>query len=529
MIPDLHLPLRDGVPQWAGIITILLVMIITATANGTCIGTTPEIVGSLSALSDDITMGYYATSVGLCTVLPLISLLKVYNTPKTMLLMGLIAEALLGLICVKTQNIDVLIAASYLTGIAKGILMITCIGLIKRFFTPNNVNSEFISMLLPFVMIVGQLSTFLTERFTYDFQWQYIYYVIIVLSLAAIVLLLSCFKYANILPHLPVREIDFKAIFLMTIALLGFVYFFSYGRTLDWFHSEKLVRLCVLTIIVFAVFLIQTNYSSKPYIRSWQLLRWEGLTGYGFMVLTMFLTASSSILSAYLSTVLGVDNLHVNSFNLWVLPGYVLGGVICFYWYRWKWRFRWLISLALWCYVAYFAIAYFGVAPNARYESLEFALVLRGTGMIILFSAFVLYLIEDLKSQEKPSHLFYIICFRGVLAPVLWAGVVSTWLYDKTQESIGKLADGIRMDNTPAADSFNSTFLSALSGGHGNYESMQMATSSLYATLNGQATLLVVKQLLGVFLLVAIVSAIVAALFPYKNPFKRDLVKRPKI
>lgn len=529
MMTKLAMPLRAGVPQGVGAAVVLLIMVITATANGICIGTAPEYAGALSVISDDVTMGYYATSVGLCVILPVIRFINVRNTPKTLLLVGLIAEVLLALVCAKTDSVDVLIWASFFTGMAKGILLLTCIGLIRPLITPNNVDSEFMSWLMPFSMGVGQVSTFLTELFTYNYNWQYIYYVIVVLGLVAIVLVLVFFKYAHLAFHCPFREIDFKAIALITVALLGFVYFFSYGKTLDWFHSPRLVATGVFTLFIFTVFLVQTNYSSKPYIRSWQLLRWEGLVGYGFMVLVMFFNASSTVISDYMATVLKVDNLHINLFNLWIIPGYVVGGILCFLWYRYRCGFRWLVAFSMGCYVAYFAIVFFGVSPDARYESLEFSLFLRGIGMILLFTAFILYLIEDLKPQEKPSHLFYIICIRGALAPVLWGGVVSTTLYNWTQRGVDKLADGIRLDNVSAFSQYENAFHSALSGGHGNYESMQMATTTLYNVLHEQATLLAVKQFLGCFLIISIVAAVVSIFFPYKRIFKRDLVKRPAV
>ena len=523
------LPLREGVPQWIGVCTILLIMVITATMNGISLSSAPEFAGALSVVSDDITMSYYSTSVGLCIIYPIVRFFNLRNTPKTLLLVGLIAEVILALVSAKTDNVTVLTIACFFTGIAKGILLLTCLGMIRPFITPSNRNSTFISWLIPFSMGVGQLSTFTTEWFTLYFEWHYIYYVIIVLSLLAILSVLIFFKYANLLFHFPYGKIDYTGVFLITLTLLGFVYICAYGKNLDWFNSPKIVTAAIFTLLVFIIFLIQNNYSSKPYIRLWQLVRWEGLLGYGFMVLVMFFNASSSVINSYMSSVLKIDNLHSAQLNLWVIPGYIVGGIVCYLWHRYLSNIRGLVVSGMFCYLLYFAIAYLNVASDARYQSLELAVFFKGVGMIILIANFIIYLTRDLKYEEKPSHLFYNIGIRGVLAPVLWAAVVSTTLYRGTQGAIVRLVDTIRLDNITSYDQYMKSYRSAIAGGHGDYESMQMAVSSLYNTLNSQATLLTVKQLLGIFLLVAVITTALSIILPYKNHFKRDLVKRPSI
>lgn len=80
------------------------------------------------------------------------------------------------------------------------------------------------------------------------------------------------------------------------------------------------------------------------------------------MVLAMFLTATSSLVTNYMNSIIRVDSIHANSLSLWLLPGYVVGAVICFWWFRWqRWRFRFLISGGMFCYVIYLAILYFGI------------------------------------------------------------------------------------------------------------------------------------------------------------------------
>ena len=50
----------------------------------------------------------------------------------------------------------------------------------------------------------------------------------------------------------------------------------------------------------------------------------------------------------------------------------------------------------MFCYVIYLVILYFGITPYSTYEMLYFPVFLRGLGMMTLFIAFGVYVVEDL-------------------------------------------------------------------------------------------------------------------------------------
>ena len=148
------------------------------------------------------------------------------------------------------------------------------------------------------------------------------------------------------------------------------------------------------------------------------------------MVLAMFLTATSSLVTNYMNSIIRVDSIHANSLSLWLLPGYVVGAVICFWWFRWqRWRFRFLISGGMFCYVIYLAILYFGITPYGTYEMLYLPILFRGVGMMVIFIAFGVFVVEDLDPRLTLSNAFFLISFRSVLAPVLSASFFNNMLY----------------------------------------------------------------------------------------------------
>lgn len=514
------LPLRDGVPYWAGVSTVMLIMLMTTMANGTNIGIVPYFVGSLSAISDDIQMGYYSAAVGSCIGIPLIPKLNVIYTPKTLLLGGLAVEVVLNMLCAVTQSIDILIVASFLSGIAKGILVMTCIPLVRHLLSPKDDQHDFVCWLFVILLSGGQVSTMLTAYLTERYQWQYIYYVITGLCLISIALILLLFKYAMFPLRFPWRKVDIKAIFLVAVAWLSAVFVFSYGEHLDWFSSDKIKMLALLFVVLTVLFLIRNYTAGQRFVYFKPLLRREGLIGYTFTFLTVFFTSTGVPMSSYLNIVIGVDNIHSNLFNLWFVPGFCIGAYLCAWWFRHHYKIERLISLAIMCYVGYLAMAYFGVSVGAEYDALWFANVLRGAGMMMLFSGIVLYIMEELAHPYRPSHVFWLLSIRSAIGPVMWGAFFSYTLYIMTTEGMTVLGGNMSLDNYIAAPQYASAVNSHIAQGYSMEDATSLAVNSFYNQLYQQATLLAVKRQLGYLLICSAVLAVITFFIPFQNHAK---------
>lgn len=252
----------------------------------------------------------------------------------------------------------------------------------------------------------------------------------------------------------------------------------------------------------------------------------KALIGYVFMIITMVLSSSSSVLTSYLNSVLRIDSVHANSLNLWMLPGFVCGAFICYWWFKWqRWRFRILIAGGMSCFAVYLAILYFGIEPDGTYEMLYLPMFFRGMGMLILFIAFGVYVVEDLDPKLLIYNAFFLITFRSVLAPSIASAFFNNMIYRLQLQSMSVLSENMRMDNPLAAGTFNQSLNNALAQGHPLEEATQLATNTLYNTLQTQGLLLGLKTLLGYTLLFAIVMAVVSRFIPFHKTLKVEIVR----
>lgn len=523
---QLSIPVRPWVPRWLGIVTAFVVLLPIMLINGAYTGNMLDVSNALGVLSEDISMAYYSASAGMAVAYPLVPKIRTILTTKTVLLCDLFLQIVLSLVCARTSHIDVVIVCSFLIGLLKAFAMLEVISMIKPFLSPGNIRSEFYAYFYPLVFSAGQVSMVLTAQLAYTYQWQYMYYFVILLLLVAIVFVLAFFRYGRTPITFPFREIDWIGIAEIAAVLLMTIFVFTYGKTLDWFASRKIsVFACLIPLLLF-LFLRRQRRSAKPYIRLEVLKSRKAVVGYLYMMLAMFFSSSSTLITNYTTSVLRLDSIHVNRLYLWMIPGFVVAAALCFWWFRLQcWRFRTLVFWGLFCFSAYLGLLYFGLTPGGTYEYLYLPMFFRGAGMMILFIAFGVFVVEDLDPKLMIYNAFFLIACRSVLAPALSSSFFSNALYRLQQQSLHILAEGVDLLNPLAASRYTSGLQSALAGGHSLADAQLLATNGLYTTLQVQSLLLSIKILAGSTLLVAVVLMIVSRFIPFHKTLKVKAVK----
>lgn len=524
----LDLPLRKGLPGWMGIVTMFMVAIPVMMINGTYTGSLQEVSGTLGALTEDITMGYYAASAGMAIVYPILNKVMDRVTQKTLLLISLSLQVVISWMCAKTRSTDLLIAYSFMLGFVKGFAMLWFVKKLSKLVSPRNIRSEFYAYFYPIVFSVGQLSMIVTAQLAYYYDWKYMYYFEIILLLLAIMLVLATFRYAKVPIRQPFKGVDFRSIFIAAVAILMIMYVFTYGRVLDWFHSPRLRYYLVASILLLFLFLwVQwANRSREPYIYLIQITRVKPLLGYLYMFITMFFCSSGTLITNYVTSIVRTDSVHANMLYLYVIPGFIVGAFMCFWWFRWqRWRFRYFISAGMACFVGYFAIMYFGIAPDSTYEMLYLPMFLRGMGMMILFISFGLFVVEELPMKYMLSNAFFLILSRSVLAPVIGSSFFSNMLYYLQLQGNQRLSDSITLSDPIAASQYAGSLQSAIAQGHSYIEAEQIATNAIYTTLQQQSLLLSMKTVIGYMLITALVLAIVSAFIPFHKTVKVKIIR----
>lgn len=522
---ELEIPVRKWVPDQLAIASLFIIMLPIAMLNGTYTGSMVEVSNTLGAYTEDITIGYYAASAGMAVSYPIVPKILNAFSSKSLLLIDLSLQFFLSLFCARQANTDLLIAASFVIGFLKGFLMLWTIRRIKFVFSPRDVRSEFYAYFYPLVFGCGQLSMVITALLAYHYDWKYMYYFMMLLLLIAILTVILLFRNDRPSHTIPWKELHPREMLIIATGLLMLIYVITYGKTLDWMASPKICIYIIIAPLLIALFLWEQFHSPRPFVSLKPLFQWKAILGYFYMMLIMFFSTSTSLFTSYLTTILHVDNTHSYTLYIWLLPGYIAGAFICFWWFRWqRWRFRFLIAGGMSCFAIFFGMLYFGISPNSTYEMLFLPMFLRGLGMLTLIIAFALFAVEDMHPKYLLSNAFFLITFRSVLTPVIASAFYSNTLYHLQQKYMVKLSEALTSTDLLAASRWQTTLNSSLAQGHSMSEASQVATNTLYAILQQQSTLLALKHLLGWLFIITAIIAVISRFIPFHKTVRVPVI-----
>ena len=486
--------------------------------------------GTVTAISEATGSKYSLVptdnSAGMAIAYPIVPKVLDALSSKFLLLTDLSIQFLLSWVCARSQNIDLVIICSFFIGFLKGFLMLWFIRRATKIFSPKNVRSEFYSYFYPLVFAGGQVSMIVTAELAYHYNWQYMYYFMMMMLMASILIVIVCFRHNRPLKPIRLSELHIREMLVIATGLLMLMYVINYGKVLDWMSSFKIRLYLVIAPILIAFFIWKQYHSKQPYVNLAPLYQPKAIVGYFYMMLVMFFSTSTTLLTNYMTSILKVDSTHTYQLYIYLLPGYALGAFICFWWFRWqRWRFRFLIAGGMSCFAAFFGILYFTVSPESTYEMLFLPVFLRGLGMLVLIIAFALFAVEELNPKFLLANAFFLICFRSVLAPILATSFYSNTLYRLEQKYMYSLSETISQTDPLAASQFNQSLTQHLAQGHEYTEATQMATQTLYATLQQQSLLLSLKHILGYLFVISLVIAIVSRFIPFHKTIRVKYTK----
>ncbi len=523
---QLELPVRRWVPDWLAIAGLFSILLPVTMLNGSYTGSMLEVSNTLGTNTEDITMGYYAASAGMAIAYPIVPKILGAFSSKALLLADLALQLLLSWICARSLSADTLIVCSFFIGFLKGFLMLWCIRRIKTIFSPKDIRSEFYAYFYPLVFSCGQLSMIITAELAYHYDWKYMYYFMMLLLLVALLLVAICFRHDRPIRKLSAGELHIREMFVISVGLLMLMYVLNYGKVLDWMSSPRICLYVVLAPMLIAFFIWTQYHSRTPYVNLAPLYQPKAIVGYLYMMIVMFFSTSTTLLTNYMTSILQVDATHTYTLYVYLLPGYALGAFVCFWWFRWqRWRFRFLIAGGMACFALFFGMLYFGISPENTYESLFFPVFIRGTGMLTLIIAFALFAVEELNPKFLIHNAFFLIACRSVLAPIMATSFYSNTLYRLQQKYFYTLAENFSMTDPLAASRYSSALSSSLAQGHGYAEAAQTATNSLYTTLQQQSLLLALKEILGWLFVVSLALAVISRFIPFHKTIRVKFAK----
>ena len=537
-------PFYNWVPKWLGILILVLMFIPILTVGGVYSVNSTEMMSGLGIISEHITFTNFATSIGMAAFCPFLYRLVVIRREKMMCLAGFSMMYVLSYICAETDSIFLLALCSVLMGFLRMVLMMVNLftlilyaGRIEAYLKIKPgleaVDGEGWDKLdiersiaqpgiYLFFMILGQLGTSLTAWLAYEYEWQYVYYYMMGMLLVCILVIFVTMPYHRFQnKRFPINFRQFGNATLFCIPLVCFTYVMVYGMVLVWLDDLTIRMAAITAVLTGALFFYMESTHRSPYYQVGVLKLRTIRKGVLFYFLLMFLNSSAMFVNVFTGIGMKLDNWQNASLGNWTMLGYFIGGMITIFLSMKKVHFKYIFAGGFVMLGLAALFMYFEVQTDGLYERMKYPVIIRSTGMMMLYSLIPTYATQRMPYKFLSSWICTMITIRMVIAPSLGAAVYTNALQERQQNYVTRYAQDIDLLHPDASASFMSTVRGMSYQGKSKAEAVNMAAMSVKGRVQVQATLVAVKEMAGWTLYACLACAIFVLVVPYS---KRKLV-----
>ena len=477
-------------------------------------------MGGLGIISEHITFVGFATSVGMAAFSPFFYRLVCLRRQKMMLMVGFAILMLLSYICARAESIYVLALCSLVMGfVRQALLMCNLFTLIKYGFgieathnlTPGNEPTDeagwdkldkektaSMPIIYFFFMILGQIGTWLTAWFAYNYEWQYVYYAMMAALGVAVVILMVTMPY-NPYPtrHFPITFSKFGNVTVFCLACLSFIYIMVYGKVLDWYDASEIRWATAICTLSTGVFIWLESRRRSPYfiIGAFRLKSIQG--GILLFLGLMIFNSSQMFVNIFVSVGMEIDNWQNATLGNWVLVGSFIGLLLAILCSAKGFHLKWLFALGFVLIGLAALYMYFEVQTDGLYSHMKWPIIVRATGMMLLYSLTAVYANQRMPYRFLSTWVCIMLTVRMIIAPGIGSALYSNVLQYRQQYYVTRFAHDFDRTQAETAATYDQTVRGMRYQGRSEAEAEHMAALSLKGKIQVQATLTTIKEMAG--------------------------------
>lgn len=290
--------------KWIVAITVMLPTIIVILDTSVVNVSLDHIRGSLSATIDEATWSITSYLAANAIIIPITGWLSRFFGRKRFLIFSVALFTLSSLFCGFSWNIQSLVFFRVLQGLAGGSLQPISQSILLETFPPyqHGTAMAIYGVGVMFGPIIGPLlGGWVTDTWT----WRWIFYINVPFGIISILMTLY-FIYDPDYMKSTRLKIDYWGLVFLAVGVGCLQMVLDRGRRVDWFSSEFIIWLSVLSAITLTLFIIVELFSEHPIVNLRTFKNYSFCIGNVVMFfVTCNLLASIVLLPIYLQTLMG--------------------------------------------------------------------------------------------------------------------------------------------------------------------------------------------------------------------------------
>lgn len=493
-------PFYSWMPKPLGIIILLFFFLPILTVGGVYSVNSTEMMSGLGIISEHIQFANFVTSIGMAAFAPFLYQLVCVRREKMMCIVGFAFMYIFSYICAKTDSVFLLALCSLLTGFLRMVLMMVNLFTLiwyaggmeaTRNITPGLEPKDTVGWnkldiercvsqpaVYLFFMILGQSGTALTAWLSFEYEWKYVYYFMMGILLISILLLFITMPNYKFPGRFPINFRKFGNVTAFCISLTCLTYVLVYGKVLDWYDDESIRWATAVSILFAGIFLYMDVTRRSPYVLLDAFKLRTIRMGALLYLLLMVINSSAMFVNVFAGVGMHLDNLQNASLGNWCMVGYAIGAVIAMVLGGKGLHFKYLFAMGFFFLSLSAVFMYFEVQTAGVYERLKYAVIIRATGMMILYALTAAYANQRMPFKYLSTWICIMLTVRMVVGPSIGGAIYTNVLQERQQHYITRYAQNVDLLNPDASTSFLGTVQGMKYQGKSETEARNMAAIS---------------------------------------------------
>ena len=232
------------------------------------------------------------------------------------------------------------------------------------------------------------------------------------------------------------------------------IYVLVYGKTLDWFADSSIVRSVALTVFFAAVFIYMEWSNRSPYFRM-GVFRLRSINmGIVLFLLLMVFNTSSMFVNVFTGIGMEIDNWQNAALGNWSILGYFIGAVIAIVLGSKGVKLKYLFGIGFFLIGMSALFMYFEVQTAGLYERMKYPVIIRSTGMMLIYSLTAVYANQRMPFKYLSTWICIMLSVRMVIGPGIGSALYSNVLQYRQQHYVTVFAKDIDRVDTQAAATY---------------------------------------------------------------------------
>ncbi|MCU0379537.1 MAG: MFS transporter [Bacteroidales bacterium] len=358
----------------------------------------------------------------------------------------------------------------------------------------------------------SHLYKFLGAHFAHIYDWRTSILMVNINFLLCIVLTFV-FLRKNVSPPKRPFDFDFRGWIIMIMFFLPLLFLTAEGQRREWFSDPTVIIAIITAIIIIIIYGLYARAVSKPLIDLKVFTYRNVAIGTLLFFLTGAMNGTGSIITGFMGSILGFDDLYMARTHLFILAGLSASIPLCTYLLYKHIHLHLIAVTGFLSFALYHGLMYFRFYPEISPKDFMWPLLFKGAGIGFLYVLSSLYISEKVPKALSTSRMMSGVIARIIIASMLGATVLTTMVSKLTVQHATGIGQQITGTNEEAVKDYENALSYYMNKGLKVTEAEKLADDPLRYEIQRPAMMLAYKDIYLVMTIVSLIPALLIVMF----------------